>query len=241
MRNFIAKLAIVGGVGAAALALPATSAFAGTTTQDPHPCPTVTQTFTPLHQGGTQDNNKCDNNGHQGDGNGRGGDNGNQGGDKGRHGHEGDNHGNQGDHHGNRDCKPELRFFSDTQVRDNGNWNDGNQGRGNDWGRGGNEWQLPCVTHQQPRCVRCYVQNVFFNVRQGSSHFTEVSGPTLVNGELLKYNHVIYSVRNVWGHSFQLNQGPVGPVHAGATHVWAKATTVCQQLIHRPVLWNVRH
>lgn len=195
MRKFLAKLAVVSGVGIAALAVPAT-AFASTTgTPTPGPTPTVTQN---THPGNW---NKGDDNKDKGKGNDW---------NKGR-----DN---------NRDCKPEVKFFSNTQSND----------RNKDWRN-----CRPTQGHNPVRCLRCVVQSVFFNVRKGSTHFTEVSGPTLVSGELLKYNHVTYTVHNVSGRWFQLFQAAYGPIHANASHFWAKATTVCPKVIHRPVSWNV--
>jgi|SRR6266704_358570 len=194
MRNFIAKLAVTAGVGIAALALPATSAFAGTTSA-PDPTPTVTQIVTP------PDNHH--------------GDNWNKGDNKG---HENDRHGND-----NRGCKDVTRFFSNTLTRDDDN-------RDNDWTRG-NDWR--CFGHHQTQCTRCVAQSFFFNVRKGSTHFTEVSGPVLHTGELIRYNGVAYRLINVSGHSFQVTQlWSSTPIRAGASHWYAHAITVCPRVVN---------
>jgi len=186
MRNLIAKLAVTAGVGIAALALPATSAFASTTPVAP--APVVTQTVT------SPDNH-----------------------------HQGGDDWNKGDD--NRGCKDVTRFFSNTQTRD-----DNRDGRDNEWTRG-NDWN--CFDHHQTQCTRCVVRSVFFNVRKGSTHFTEVSGPVLHTGELIRYNGVTYRLINVSGHAFQLTTlWSWTPIHAGTSHWYARALTVCPKVHH---------
>jgi len=214
MRSFLAKIVVTAGVGIAALAVPAT-AFASTAPGAPVPTPTVTVTPDNHHQGDNNWNNKGD-----------------------------DNKGNKG-RDDNRDdkCRPELRVFTQDFQQGNDNWN--NDSRDNSWNdnQGRNDWRLPCVTHQQPRCVRCVVQNVTFAIRHLGTTFTKFSGPALYNGEHLKYLGHDWYLKNVSFNHFQVSRTWGGPtaVNYGPSIRWGIAQTVCPRTIHHPVSWNTRH
>jgi len=215
MRSILAKIVVTAGVGIAALSVPAT-AFASTTPGAPVPTATVTPDN--HHQGDNNWNNKGDDN-NKGDWN------------KGRD----DNRDNK--------CRPEVRVFTQ-DFKQNDNWN--NDGRDNNWNdnQGRNDWRLPCVTHQQPRCVRCVVQDITFAVRHLGTTFTKFSGPALHNGEHLKYLGHDWYLKNVSFNHFQVSRTWGGPtaVNYGPSIRWGIAHTVCPNVVHHyPVSWNIRH